>query len=305
MVVDQAGRDPVAVRAERELGDWGRTGGFLSAVSCIISAMPNEDIAEIPAAWRDVVHPRRHGMIAVKPARDSGDPASEWPSLSSSLQRIDELVARRGLARTVAAFVAGCPDGLWDEAARHLRSLLAVAPQEAYDEAVAALTLFRGGSPRRRVVTSYLVPDRHDWVGADLADGLADCSSRADLLLYSATTAEQLSRFTAGQRDWFREDRLDQFVTAYDAVGNAAAPLIAQWLAQEWRSPEIRRGALEVLTRIPTDEAFGLLLHLVVEVPDLAGGVLAAADRFPRRAARMLASDLSPAYVRFNAEYTT
>ncbi len=56
-----------------ELGDWGRTGGFLSAVSCIISAMPNEDMAEIPAEWRDVVHPRRHGMIAVKPARDSGE----------------------------------------------------------------------------------------------------------------------------------------------------------------------------------------------------------------------------------------
>ncbi|MGH3419422.1 MAG: hypothetical protein ACRDOD_07490 [Streptosporangiaceae bacterium] len=34
---------------------------------------------------------------------------------------------------------------------RHLRSLLAVAPQEVYDEAVAALTLFRGGSQRQRI----------------------------------------------------------------------------------------------------------------------------------------------------------
>ena len=47
----------------------------LSLVSCIISAMPNEDKADIPAGWRDVVHPRRHGMIVVEPARDSGEDA--------------------------------------------------------------------------------------------------------------------------------------------------------------------------------------------------------------------------------------
>ena len=158
----------------------------LSLVSCIISAMPNEDKADIPAGWRDVVHPRRHGMIVVEPARDSGEDADRERVLDHPLT----------------------------------------------DPELAALT-------------------RPDYEK--------------------------------------REDRLDQFVTAYDAVGNAAAPLIARWLAQEWWSPDIRRGALEVLTRIPTDEAFGLLLHLV-DLPDVAGGVLAAARRFPRRAARMLAS---------------
>jgi hypothetical protein len=35
--------------------------------------MPNEDKADIPGGWRDVVHPRRHGMIAVEPARDSDE----------------------------------------------------------------------------------------------------------------------------------------------------------------------------------------------------------------------------------------
>lgn len=35
--------------------------------------MPNEDKADIPGAWRDVVYPRRHGMIAVEPAHDSGE----------------------------------------------------------------------------------------------------------------------------------------------------------------------------------------------------------------------------------------
>jgi hypothetical protein len=182
----------------------------LSLVSCIICAMPNEDEIDIPAGWRDAVHPRRHGMIAVEPARDRGegagrervldhpftdselaaltcpydrmrsadwlrqafapDPAFVRPSLRLSLQRVDELVAERGLAPIVAAFVVKCENDLWDAGAIRLRSRLAVAPQEVYDEAVAALALLRGGSPRQRIAASYLVPDRHDWVGADLAD---------------------------------------------------------------------------------------------------------------------------------------
>jgi hypothetical protein len=41
----------------------------------VLPVMPNEDKADIPGAWRDVVHPRRHGMIAVEPAHDSGEGA--------------------------------------------------------------------------------------------------------------------------------------------------------------------------------------------------------------------------------------
>jgi Domain of unknown function (DUF4132) len=261
-------------------------------VSGIIAAMPDEDIVDIPAGWRDVWHPRRHGVIAAEGPRYGPELSVARAGLGSggkSLWPLGQLVAERGLAQAVAAFVADCEDDLWEEAARQLRALLAVAPPQVYDEAVAALSLLRDGSPRQRIATSYLVPDRHDWVAADLADGLADFSYLGLLLFYSAATAEQLSYFTAERLGWYREDRLEQFVTAYDVVGNAVAPLIAQWLAQEWWSPDTRRAALEVLTRIPTDEAFGLLLHLA-ELPDVAGGVLAAGGRFPRRAARMLAS---------------
>src|ERR1700730_8907134 len=53
------------------------TARVLSLVSCIISVMPNENEADIPGEWRDVVHPRRHGMIAVEPARDIGVGVSE------------------------------------------------------------------------------------------------------------------------------------------------------------------------------------------------------------------------------------
>jgi len=62
------------------------------------------------------------------------------------------------LLRRECGIVANCEDDLWDDAAIHLRSLLAVAPQQVYDEAVAALTLLRGGSPPQRIAASYSCP---------------------------------------------------------------------------------------------------------------------------------------------------
>jgi hypothetical protein len=120
---------------------------------------------------------------------------------SDSLWPVEDLVAARGLAHAVAAFVASCayfvPPGydipglpmlrhsehavpvmpllrysdaednslpwqrdLWDDAARHLRSLLAVAPQDEYDDAIAAVAPLRDGLFRQRIAASYLMPDR-------------------------------------------------------------------------------------------------------------------------------------------------
>jgi len=41
--------------------------------------MPNEDKTDIPGAWRNVVHPRRHGMTAVEPAWRVQRPATGDP----------------------------------------------------------------------------------------------------------------------------------------------------------------------------------------------------------------------------------
>lgn len=329
--------------------------------------MAKEDKADIPDAWRHVVHARRHSVLGMAPVRGDGenqhghssqnaawgtalvaehdrildqshlDPAlaglvrSGDPSVAAdavrlalalsparegnvwtwfgeaSAEPVDGLVASRGLAHTSVVLVASIAYDLvylpsraglvltlqrygeggdfgtpswWDTPARHLRSILAVAPQERYDEAVAALTPLRSGPLRQRITVSYLVPDQQEWVNADLAAGPVLDRGPGDLLFYSVATAEQLSRFTA--------DRLEQFVTAYDAIGLEAVPLIAHWLAQGRWSPDTRRDALDVLTRIPADSAFDCLLRFI-DVPDVTGGVLAAAERFPRRAARMLA----------------
>ena len=241
---------------------------------------------------------------AVRLALATG-PAGDSRSRGLVRDPVDELAAARGLAHAAAAFVESCmyrldvpsqdsrefmllPSQetgdswtLWYSAARHLRSMLAVAPQEAYDEAVVALTPLRGGPLRQRIVASYLMPDLSEWGSADLADLPADYNGPDGLLFYSAATAGELSRFQGS--------RLEHFVAAYDAIGPEAVPLIAGWLAQWQWSPDIRRDALDVLTRIPADGVFENLFKLI-DVPGVAGGLLAAAERFPRRAARLLAS---------------
>ncbi|MCW2495527.1 DUF4132 domain-containing protein [Jatrophihabitans sp.] len=225
---------------------------------------------------------------------------------SSSLAPIDALVADRGLAHAAAAFVASCeyycpaagmgtppllrltdardsevwPPGLWGGAALRLRYLLATASQEVYDDTLSALTPARAGLFRQRIVTTYLMPDMQEWVTADFGSWPAEYRGPIGWLFYSASTAEQLARFQVTQ--------LGDFVTAYDAVGAEVAPLLAHWLGQGSASPEIRRDVLDVLTRIPTDLAFDCLLANL-DLPDVLAGVRAAADRFPRRAGRMLA----------------
>jgi hypothetical protein len=232
--------------------------------------------------------------------------AGEEASGNWSVAPVRELAAARGLAHAAAAFVESCAYhldyvpprnsrvlvllrpresddswGVWYSAARHLRSMLAVAPQEVYDETVAALTPLRGGLLRQRIVASYLMPDLREWACADLADLPPGYLGPGGLLFYSAATAGQLSRFWG--------TRLDHFAAAYDAIGPEAVPLIAGWLARGQWSPDIRRDALDVLTRIPADTVFESLFTLI-DVPGVAGGLLAAAERYPARAARMLAS---------------
>lgn len=283
----------------------------LSAAWCIICVMPGEDEIVVPDAWRQAVHPRRHGMAV---------PGLEWPgpevpggaagAVRAALTPVDAFVAERGLAGAVTQFAESGGTGSYltgthvpslvrpgddaeygdrdtwvrgfpGEAARHLRWRLAVAPQDVYDTAVAALAGFRGGPLGQRIVASYLVPDRADWVSADLAGVAAARHPLEGLLFYSAATAGQLSGFRAAT--------LEAFVTAYDAVGHEVVPLLVRWLTGAWWWPETRRDAIEVLTRIPVDAAFGGLLE-AIELPGVPGGVRVAAGRFPRRAARMLAA---------------
>lgn len=172
--------------------------------------------------------------------------------------------------------------GDWRESARYLRTALAAGAPEVYDEAVSALeALRRTATVRQRALASYLLPDRHDWVAADLADTPDHRSVAYDLLRASAGEPRSLAVMNC--------HCLSHFVGAYDALGHAVVPLIMRWWSY-WRAfPEVRSDALDVLTRIPTEEAFRTLLANI-DIPDVAKAARIVADRFPRRAARILAA---------------
>lgn len=163
---------------------------------------------------------------------------------------------------------------------RRLRSYLAATDDAAHEQTVVLLEPLRDGLFYRRLLTSYLLPDRRDWVDADIADLPADYRGPGFLLLYSASRPAQL-------RDQWAHAK-DAFVTVWDALGPAAAPLLLRSFDRCYVADRpARAAALDVLSRIPADAALdGLLAR--ADLPDVAPAIEAAARRFPRRAARML-----------------
>jgi len=227
-----------------------------------------------------------------------------------SFDLINELVRTQSLAHAAAAFVAsaayfvprnnhhrrGKPlvgyNHIEDndefgahfqrlEPARYLRSLLVAAPTQAYESAVETVRPLRQTRFGQRVLASYLFPDQRDWVDADHTDIPAGYGGPAGLLLYSAATTGQLTRW--------RALRLEDVVTAYDAVGDAVVPVLAQWLSALRWFEDGRKDVLEVLARIPTDQAVEYLFK-TMDIPDVSNSLREVGKRFPRRMARVLAS---------------
>ncbi|WP_455357120.1 DUF4132 domain-containing protein [Streptomyces sp. SYSU K217416] len=182
-------------------------------------------------------------------------------------------------------------------AADRVRSLLYMADENKYREAVAALAAHRGGA-RRRIVVSYLVPSETGWVAECCADpgasGREDPVVRA-MLFESLNDEEQL-------RALLREGG----VSAYDGSLSAAAtvaegvgPAVAALIAEIWRHRMPSRGASAgelagVLAQLPTDEAFELLMSHADD-KQVHPALLEAARRYPVRAARLLADRAAPA----------
>ncbi|MDH6624661.1 putative DNA-binding WGR domain protein [Streptomyces sp. LBL] len=182
-------------------------------------------------------------------------------------------------------------------AADRVRTLLYMADENTYREAVAALAAHRGGA-RRRIVVSYLVPSETGWVAECCADpgesGREDRVVRA-MLFESLNDEEQL-------RALLREGG----VSAYDGSLSAAAtvaegvgPAVAALIAEIWRHRMPSRGVSAeelagVLAQLPTDEAFELLMSHADD-KQVHPALLEAARRYPVRAARLLADRAAPA----------
>lgn len=174
---------------------------------------------------------------------------------------------------------------------RRVRGLLAFCPEEEYRRAVERLAAHRG-TRSRRLVVSYLVPTRHDWVDECCADPpSAEWGSNAfyrERLWASLGTPRHL-----GLLGWrLEESDFDALTfgvraTMADGVGPAIAPvLVDAWDRLRIRKPW-RERLVELISLLPSDEAFELLLHRY-EREFAREYLLAAMERFPVRAVRVL-----------------
>ncbi len=189
--------------------------------------------------------------------------------------------------------VDGSPLGL--RALLRVRAALAVAPDDEFTRVAAALEPYRAGERYARAACA-VVTARPDWVAQDMTG--AECP----MLLYAASTPEQVAALTPTVDLVHGDVGRDLFVTIADGVGAAAGPALLEWFDEgswEYTARGTDQRLLAVLAAMPDDEVMrGLLARSGRRIVRTA--LLAAAERFPARALRILAEagdDLLRAHV--------
>ncbi|WP_395105019.1 DUF4132 domain-containing protein [Actinomadura sp. SCN-SB] len=170
-----------------------------------------------------------------------------------------------------------------------MRALLAAACENDYAEAVESLANHRK-NPMQKLVVSYLVPTRHDWMQECLR--LRVSSSHATRLVWCAVgTTDQIGNLHPGPpyEPWERDFEFlpGTVATMIEGVGPAVAPVLAKSLDAE-SEVKARKAYIDGLAVIPTDEAFGLVVERFDQA-DVRSVLATMMERFPRRALRLLA----------------
>ncbi|WP_433475238.1 DUF4132 domain-containing protein [Spirillospora sp. CA-142024] len=204
--------------------------------------------------------------------------------------------------RAKVRFRAGKNLWLGREAAQRMRTLLAAADESDHLEAVERLAKHRR-TIEQKVVVSYLVPTRKDWL-EECQDWLDDCPYGMEWLQLAIGAPERLAKGNLASEGY----PMSALVTLADAAGAEALPLFVQGLdGRGTLDDDERRRLLKVIGLMPFDEAFQVLL-------DRAGDRLVdpaltkAMTRFPARALRLLAAagaiGLLAGHVRAHPELT-
>jgi hypothetical protein len=174
----------------------------------------------------------------------------------------------------------------WQPAADRLRDLLADVSEADYRAAVEALAGHRR-TPAQRVIVSYLVPAEKDWVDECCAEGPHDLALRT-MLFCSVGSAEQLDALTARGRFGFGQFSRGVIATLIEVLGTDVTELMAGAFDPAATYADDRKVAVGVLGRLPTDEAFRLMVdHL--DQKHVQPAVMEAMKRYPVRALRLLA----------------
>ena len=197
----------------------------------------------------------------------------------------------------------------WQRVPDRMRDLLADADEADYRAAVEALAGHRR-TLAQRVIASYLVPTEKDWVDESCAEGCHAPVLRT-MQFCSAGSAEQLAALTTHRPFGFGQYSRGVIATLIEVFGTDVVSLLTSAFdTYSWT--EERKVAVSVLSRLPTDEAFQLMLdHL--DQKHVQPAVLEAMKRYPVRALRLLslaagsspgAADLLADHVRANPGLT-
>ncbi|MEU8125202.1 DUF4132 domain-containing protein [Spirillospora sp. NPDC049024] len=271
--------------------------------------LPDEDTLGMPRSWMRHLHPRRGGHPG--PELEAAD-VREDELLAQYVGRIEEFlgyskddpalasVAREqlygkgsALGATVIAAVHGVEnlDLSWQEnELKRLRAFIPQADDAEYRNVVSLLAGLRT-TPARQMLAAYLVPTELEWV--------AECCAapanivRREMLLRSLGSAEHLEILGAAAHisvsDCYYVENL---ITLADGVGPAIAPFMAEAFDLFHGSAPRRKGLLDVLSRLPGDEAFRQMLERAGNLHMMAA-LRDTMRRFPVRAIRVLAAAAS------------
>ncbi|MBG6141574.1 DUF4132 domain-containing protein [Longispora fulva] len=236
-----------------------------------------------------------------------------WERPEKTVALADAWVAGRGVAFAAAALAeladlaAPAPGGRgfasdpgplqwprWSPVACRVRAHVAAVGDTDHAEVVRALEAFRGGSARQRATTSFLVPTETAWPDADCRRFGEHSDVVVRLMLWCAAGTGEQFRLAAAKLAMHEiGGDLGLLVTAAEGAGAAGAEALAHILVDmidsERGAADARQRVLSVLAALPGDAAMAVLVERL-DHRYFAPAMAVAAERFPVRAARLLAA---------------
>ncbi|SHF10996.1 DUF4132 domain-containing protein [Streptoalloteichus hindustanus] len=283
-VLSRANSDPRLVGAAREWVD-GTPNPLGAAVEAAVVASMTEweeraDLQFFADFWVS-----RHGFaFAARSAAELAGIAVHW----RSPRRWDPEVPRHVFFPRPRDI--GARGWYGEPVALRTRALLASADDQDYQDAVAALASHRQDE-LQRVITTYLVPTRQDWVDECCADAVAATRHeriQLQMLVRSLGSPRQVEELEAHVELGWCLDAASVVHTLVEGVGVAVAPVLARAADGDPDGGAARRRLLATLAQLPTDEAFDLLVARV-DQKHVQAALRAAMRRYPVRALRRLA----------------
>ncbi|WP_084000299.1 DUF4132 domain-containing protein [Actinomadura kijaniata] len=253
--------------------------GIAMLVGRALEDLPDDLHARVIDAWA-----AEHGLaFAARALVEMGSMQTDWGTWSEGARykafglgpvREDDQMGRWWAARS---------------AARRMRALLVAADEAEYRAALESLEGARD-TPLRRIIASYLLPERADWLDGclgELPDATTGEKSCHWMLWCAVGSPEQAAGLGAHADLGWYEWHLDIIATIADGAGAGTAPAVRKALGGAHLPADAHKLLVNALSVLPDDGAFQVLADGAGD--KYTGPALAkAVKRFPVRALRLL-----------------